>query len=206
MELVNKFECQFEKCQILKRSREQRVATKLDKRNLYITKLDDIHSYFLQFSPNIILIHCVCILYSNRTQNYRITILHSSSMIYGCDRMNPDPVDPQQQQNEQTKPYETPKSIVNNITKDSDQNETDTETKGEDEDIPTESEYRGEADMRWLRTIDDIDIEKDENKAYKRLIRNGGIFRWQGSTGFTGIIEAHYLILNQNGIIPKKKF
>ena len=54
MELVDKFECPMEECKIIiRRTREQRVSLKLDKRSLYITKLDDIHSYFLQFSHNI---------------------------------------------------------------------------------------------------------------------------------------------------------
>ena len=134
MELVNKFECQFEECKIvIRRTRERRDSLKFDKASLYITKLDDIHSYFLQFSHNIHFYFIISLCLHTTTDNkekitleienviHKITsnnILHSSSMIYGC---NPDAdLALDSKQNEQ---YITPKSIVN------DQNEIENKGK-----------------------------------------------------------------------------
>ena len=54
MELNNRFLCPVEKCNLIhRRSREYRATIKMDKQGLFMAKLDDIHSYFLQFSDRI---------------------------------------------------------------------------------------------------------------------------------------------------------
>ena len=48
--LNKKFKCDHEKCHISeRRSRQRKGLFKIDKQSLFAAKLDDIHSYFLQF-------------------------------------------------------------------------------------------------------------------------------------------------------------
>eukprot|EP01084_Bolivina_argentea_P026282 48850_1 len=45
------------------------------------------------------------------------------------------------------------------------------------------TKYSGKDDAKWIKSIQDIDIEK-ENTIYITLLKNIGIWRWQGTTGF----------------------
>ena len=49
-QLNEKFKCDDEKCNIShRRSRQTKKLFRIDKQSLFAAKLDDIHSYFLQF-------------------------------------------------------------------------------------------------------------------------------------------------------------
>ena len=48
--------------------------------------------------------------------------------------------------------------------------------------IPTETSYDGRDDKQWMKSVDGI---KPSNELYEKLVEKVGIYRWQGSTGFT---------------------
>eukprot|EP01084_Bolivina_argentea_P049989 91921_1 len=64
------------------------------------------------------------------------------------------------------------------------EDESDPDDEIEDENAPTKTIYDGRDDKKWINTVSNIDITK-ETKIYRTLVKNAGIFRWQGATGFT---------------------
>ena len=57
----------------------------------------------------------------------------------------------------------------------------------EQTDVPTETSYDDREDKRWINTVQHLDPndKSDQLPLYEKLVGEVGIYRWQGTTGFT---------------------